>query len=596
MSPRPRTEMSMPGIASFTEELCVGRFRWDLIHPFPVQDPTERQIGDAAVKEAVGFVTAHVDPTALDATKQLPEGLLDDLRTRGYLSLMLGPELGGLGLSRFNAFRVIEAVTSWSTAVGLLLAIQNGIGAGPFAEVLPPGPLRDLVRERVAAGAVSGSADTEPSGQANTHRRTVATPTGDGRAYLLSGEKIHISNAAVADLLAVTATVTEPTGPQTRLFFVDMSSPGVRVESVHEFMGIKGFPSGRVLLRDVRVPRELMLVEDAPGRHTPELSFLLLKGRLHVVVAPALALTKVCLEWSREFALRRHVDGRSVGEYDAVQRLISHSLADLFALETVAQWVMVGDSGPDPVNLRLEQLAAKNITSLACWRVVDRTMSLLAGEGYETAPSKAARGLAPVPMERVFRDARGLRIWGGVDFLVDNWFSRLVTFQYYYPEPDNVAEIEGDPGGQPVPDVPALSTRNRTHLRFVADQARTLARDCLRLARRHPDPEELFARQEVLILTARILTELVTMSLVLSRTAGLADDQGDPAPGTGRDAQDLADVYCCAAARRIAGWRRQLCDDDGPDHGGVAAGWLRGDRFGGSTGDVVAHPPTDVAR
>ena len=584
MPAAPRNVMSMPGIASFTEELCVGSLRWDLVHPFPTQDHRDRAVGDTVVKDALAFLTEHVDPTLVDATSELPADLVDGLRSRGLLDLTVEEDLGGLGLSPYNAFRVVEAAASWSMAIGLLLATQNGIGAGAFAGALPAGPLRDYVRGRVADGVVSGVADTEPSGQANARRQTTATPTEDGTAYLLSGEKIHISNAPIADLLAVTATVTEADSTQTRLFFTDTSAPGFRVEAGHEFMGVKGFPNGRLVLDGVRVPRDRMLVEEAPGRHTPELTFLLMKGRLHIVVAPSLAIAKRGVRWAREFALRRRIDGCGLGEYEAVRRNIADSVADVFALESVAEWVMLADHASGRINPRLEQLAAKNIASIACWRVVERTMSLLAAEGFETARSKAARGAAPIPLERAFRDARGLRIWGGVDFLLDNWFAQLVIFSYHYPD-------RAGPGASVAAGIDAagLSGRNRDHLLFVAEQARTFADACSRLARRYPEPEQLYTKQTTLITTSRILGELLTMSLVLARASRLADEEIN-------DVQDVADVYCCAARHRLAGWWRRLSDDGQPDHAAVAARWLRGDPTEMFANDVVPHVPTGAAR
>jgi alkylation response protein AidB-like acyl-CoA dehydrogenase len=570
----PRNVLSRPGLESFLEELYTGRLRWDLLDPFPLQDDEDRRTGDDAAAGLERLLRERVDPTEVDLRAEPPEGLLDELRSRGYGRLGIDPELGGLGLSPLNVFRLLELAASWSPPVALLLAIQAGFGAGAYLPVLPDGPLRDLVRRRVAEGAIFADADTEPTGASNRLRTTVATPAEDGEAYLLTGEKICIGNGPVADFLAVSATVREDGHEGVRIFFVDGDSPRLRVTSRHEFMGLKGAFNSSLALEGVRVPRERMLVgPDDEWRLSPELSAISARARVYVVGAPALAIAKLCLHWAREFVRRRSVDGRGLGSYDQIQRLVATSLAEVFAVESVIEWSLLG--GRDgAVNVAFEQSAVKNLSSVTCWRIVDRTMSLLAAEGYETAPSKARRGAQPIPLERVFRDARALRIAGGVDFQVDSWAAeRLLT--YYYPPPD-----EEPPTA--VPECPRLSARNQEHLRVVAEEVQALAATCSRLSRRHPDVQELHAQEDVAGSLNRIADELFAMSAALARAARLAE--AEPA------VQELADVYCTSAAERLAALRRRVAEREEPDYAGLSGAWLAEDRLRFLLRDVVARP------
>src|SRR5439155_17421807 len=183
-----------------------------------------------------------------------------------------------------------------------------------------PGPLRDLLRRSLTEGAISDTSDSEPAGAANRRRWTVAVPVGGGDEYSLTGEKLHVGNASVADLLAVTATVSEQGQEATRLLFVDARSPGVRVHARHEFMGLKGFPNAALTFDDVRVPRDHLLLEETEDRLTPALDIALDRGRMYLIAAPSLAIARLCLRWSRDFATRRSIDGRGLGEYDEIQR------------------------------------------------------------------------------------------------------------------------------------------------------------------------------------------------------------------------------------------------------------------------------------
>src|SRR4051794_15497608 len=438
----------------FLAGLCAGRFHWDLVHPFPSQDADDRAAGDAVVAEVHQFLATHVDPDELELSGTLPDGLYDELRRRGCLALRMDPELGGRGLSFPNAFRVIEAAMSRAVPIGWCLAIQNGLGAGAYLPLLPAGPLRDLIARRVAEGAVFADADTEPSGASNELRSTTATITPDGSAYVIDGEKICIGNGPVADFLVVSATVDDSDGERVECFFLDTSSPGFSVRSAQEFMGLRGATIGALSFDHVRVPREHMLTLPEGVDTEFEVNR---PARMYIVSAPALAIAKLCAHWSREFVNRRSIDGLPLGSYDAIQRIVAATLADVFAIESVVEWCLLGESRVHPDDFRLEQSAAKNITSVACWRVVDRTVSLLAAEGLETARSKAARGAQPLPVERALRDARALRVAGGVDFLLDKYFGNTVVLARVLDASD------ADHDAEPTP-VADLTPRNRSHL------------------------------------------------------------------------------------------------------------------------------------
>jgi len=578
-----RNMLSVPGAVSLLEEICAGRLPWQAIHPFPRQRGDDRAVGDRAVEDIQQILERTVDPEAVDTSRQLPPDLPAAMHAENCLHLLAGAEQGGRALSPFNAFRVVEAAARWSVPAGMLLGIHNGIGAAAYLPVLPDGPLREHISRRMAAGAVTAMADTEPTGAANRARGTTAVPVHDGTGYLLNGDKLYIGNGPIADLVAVTATLRGHDGDRTRVFFVDTDTPGFSVSARLRFMGFRGFPNGALSLRDVHVPAHHLLDEREGEWLTAERATVLSRGRLYIVAAPALAIARACLDHSRAYARRRTVDGRILADYPEIRRMTAESQADTYALETVARWTMLDGRGDGPtVNLMPDQVAAKDITSLLCWRVAERTMTLLAGEGFETARGKGDRGAPAIPLERLFRDARGTRIAGGTEVLLQMRLAGNLVFSYFYPPPDNADELAG-PATVPA-DLPAgaLSDRNRDHRRALAADIHEYARTCLATARRFPDRAELLTRSRALVLFGQLAEELVTVSLVLARAATDGMDPGE---------QDLADIYCTGALGRIAVWRQELADalaDDMPAYG-RAAGRLLDDIEPSHTGtDVLA--------
>ncbi|GAA3815306.1 hypothetical protein GCM10022226_40070 [Sphaerisporangium flaviroseum] len=544
------------GAPSFLDDLATGGIDWDLYLPFPTQNPAEKKAEEDFAEEVAEFVRSNVDPDEVDRTGALPKGLVDDLRARGYFRLRNGAGLGGFELSHHGAFRVFERAAAWSVPVGQLLAIQNAVGAAALLAALPPGPLHDFVRGRVADGVVSAFAGTEPAGANNAWPGTTATPADDGASYLLHGEKLYTGNGDIAELLALTVTLPGA-GDDRRVgvAFVDTGSPGFRVTSHLEFMGSKGLPNAALRLDGVRIPREHVLAgEPGQPRFPASIGPIALLSAVHFNAAPALAIARQCVRWSREFLARRAVNGRGLAGYEQIQRLATASLADLYAIDTVVRWCLLGGG---PSKRWFELSLAKNICTTVAWRIVDRTVSLLGGEGLETAPGKRRRGATAAPVERLFRDARGLRVSGNVDFLLDIQAGRLVMARFFAGPHDPLDRPEPQPGG--------LSPANHRHLRAASAGIGRLARTCSELAARYPDPAALDERQHILGLIGKITAELLTMCAVLSRAA-----HGD---------QDLAHAHCAGARDRLESLWRLLDDRDSadePDFAGISDSWLAG--------------------
>ncbi|NML53643.1 acyl-CoA/acyl-ACP dehydrogenase [Streptomyces sp. R302] len=562
-APAPPLSTASP-VPGFAAALGSGRLG-PRLPDFPVPAPADQEAGDAVVARLDAFLRDGLDPDRVDLTGELPDGFLDELRASGFLKLRLGPEADGLRLSSYDAFRAVEHAAGFCMPAGQMLAVQAGVGAPALLPALPPGPLRDHLTERLAAGAVSGFALTEPAGQNNAWPGTTATRSADGTGYTLRGEKVFTGHGPVADVLAVAATEHTPEGRRLCVCFVDTAAAGFEVTSRVEFTGSRGLPNGALRLDGVEVPAE-HVVRGAPEepRFSARMSDVLLDGQLYFTGAPALAISRLCLRWSAEFLARRAVDGRPLIEYDAIQRLVARTLAELHAVDSVIRWSLIG---PGAEERWFERLTAKNLAVRTAWRIVDRTVSLYGAEGVETLPSKLRRGAPPVPLERRLRDARGLRIAGNVDFQLDAQAGRRLLALYRTgggsaPDPTFPDPGEGD----------GLGAANRAHLASVREQVARFHTTCRELVRAHPREEELHEKEHTLILLGRIGAELFGMYAVLARAA-----RADPGvPEEGVEAGPAADVYCAEAGHRLAGLWRRLSAGPEPDHAGLSRRWLAG--------------------
>ena len=513
----------MSADTSFLDFLDPAAPEWSRLPRFPSADPAQRLACDELVAELDAVLVA-VDAEEIDRTAALPDGLIEALRAGGFFAL----RDNGRHPSDYTIFRVVEHAARCSVAVGQLIAVQNGIGAAALLPGLPPGPLREFVGGQVDAGTLSGLADTEPSGQNNRWRDTIAVSTEDGRAYRLNGAKRFICLGSVAGLLGVTAVVRDPAGQQRLgLVFVDTASPGVTVTARHEFLGGRGLPNGSLRFESVLVPAERVLARPgSSGAGSPPSV-----GRLLFNAAPALAIVRACQALARDFVLDREIDGRPLAGYEQVERFFATALAETYALEGVIRWCLLGgDRG-------FEQLLAKNICTRAAWRIADQTVSILGGSGLETASSALARGARARPAERLLRDARGLRVSGNVDFLLDIQAGRALLARHA-----RSADPYRDWLGPT--DKAGLSPANREHLVALAADLRRLSHTCADLAGRYPDPDAMPGGQQAHRLIGHIAGELLTVFVVLARAAGAGGE--------------LADLYCTTARHRLAGLWHEL--------------------------------------
>jgi alkylation response protein AidB-like acyl-CoA dehydrogenase len=353
-------------------------------------------------------------------------------------------------------------------------------------------------------------------------------------------------------------------------------------------MGLKALYNGVITFTNVRVPKENVLWGEGKGL---KLALITLNtGRLTLPIS-AVACGKRCLEISREWADERVQWGRKIGQHDAVAQMIGTMAANTFAMEAVAELCgALADRGRS--DIRLEAAMAKLYNSVAGWRIIDDTVQVRGGRGYETADSLRARGEKPIPIERMLRDFRINLIFEGSSEIMHLFIAREAVDKHLQVAGDVV--MPGKTAGE------RLSGLIRSalfygwwypsrwigwgfwpkygefgalagHVRFVERSARRLARNVFHAMVRFGPKLEL--RQGVLFRLVDVGSELFAMAATCSRAQRLLQDD----PATGAHAVRVADVFCRQARGRVKGkfhglWR----NEDVPTYA-VAQEVLRGE-------------------
>jgi hypothetical protein len=396
---------------------------------------------------------------------------------------------------------------------------------------------------------------------------TTATPLDGGDAYLLNGEKLWCTNGPVAEVVVVMArtpsvSVRGKERKQITAFIVERSMPGFEVVHRCDFMGLKGIQNGVLRFTNIRVPKANILW--GPGLGLKLALITLNAGRI-AIPAASVGTAKRCVQIVRHWAQERQQWGGPIGKHEAIGTKIGEMAATTFAMDAMV-WLASALVDRKTVDIRLEAALAKLVCSEACWRVVDETLQIRGGRGYETAQSLRARGEAPLPVERMMRDSRINLIIEGTSEIMRLFIAREAL--------DAHLRILGtllDPHRSTVqklgvalkaacryalwypqqwcswgwwPRHQGLGSRLGRHMRFVERSSHVLARTLFHSALRYQT--RLAFRQRLLGRLVDIGGDLLAMTAACSKAHAMVQRQpSDESP------VELADLFCRLASRRV---------------------------------------------
>jgi hypothetical protein len=532
------------------------------------------------------FLRTQVNPVEIDQTGEYPEAVVDGLRRLGAFGMKIPTEYGGLGFTVSEYTTVMEMVGSYDSNVTALLSAHQSIGLPQPLKLFGTPEQKKKYLPLCARGAISAFALTEP--HVGSDPASLATTAEvDGDSFVLNGEKLWCTNGTLAELLVVMAR--NPKSKKISAFIVETKWAGVTIEHRCRFMGLKALANGVVSFRNVRVPRENLIGEEGKGLKIALIT--LNTGRL-TLPATCAGVAKQCLEIVRGWSGGRVQWGVPIGKHEAIAHRIADMAATTFAMDSVSKLASrLADRGG--YDIRLEAAAAKEWNTVRAWEILDTTLQIRGGRGYETEQSLADRGETPIPVERIMRDSRINLIFEGSSEVMHLFMAREAV--------DKHLEIAGamiDPkksAGEKLAAVPKIlayyagwypplwlhGLARRTsfgdwgalapHLRFIERNCRKLARASFHGMAVYQAKME--RKQGFLFRCVDIVMELFVMTATVSHARHLRDTGNADATG----ALQLADLFCRRSRRKVERAFRDLWRNDDVRLNRVAAAVLGGD-------------------
>ena len=380
----------------FAKALFFGKFKGDLLYPYPTLAPDKQAASDEMAAKLRAYADAHIDHMQIDRDARIPDSVVKGLADIGMYKLTIPGQYGGLGFGQQQYLPCMEILGGHDASVAVFVNAHHSIGVRALCLF---GSKEQ--QEKWLPGLYDGSklcafALTEPeAGSDAGNVQMTATPTEDGSAYILNGTKHYITNGGIAHILTVMARTPDPGSPKGKVtaFLVTPDMPGFEViEARAEKCGIRGTATGKMRFTNMRVPKENVLGQLGKGLQAA--LTVLNYGRV-TFGATCTGHAKACIKAMTQHAKNRKQFQQPLSEFHLVQKKIAFAAAHCFAMEaaTTECAAFIDKGAPDYM---LETAILKVFATEHLWTIVNDTLQVWGGKGY----------FSDQPIERWMRDAR----------------------------------------------------------------------------------------------------------------------------------------------------------------------------------------------
>jgi alkylation response protein AidB-like acyl-CoA dehydrogenase len=556
---------SGPQTLGFAKGLFFGHYNAALLNPYPHIRLDEQSRINERVDEVRHYCEEHIDAAAIDRNAEIPTEVVAGLGRLGVLGATAPREHGGAGFSQLANCRIMEVIGGHDAAVGVFVNAHHSIGIRALLLFGSDEQKRRWLPPLARGDQLAAFALTEPeAGSDASNVQTTATPTPDGKAYILNGTKRWITNGGIASVLTVIARTPGSGGNKKKeitAFLVTPDMPGFKVlDARMAKTGIRGTATGRLAFENVVVPAENVLGEVGKGLR---IALTVLDFGRTTFGACCTGAAKTCVHAAATHAKKRVQFEQPIADFELVKKKIAWMAAHAFAMEaTTSECAHFIDSGFD--DYMLETAMLKVWSTEALWQIVNDTIQIFGGKAY----------FLDEPYERMMRDARINTIGEGANDVLrafiamvgikpvaDQFLSVKHALEHPFRDFGTLLSFGGKQlrARFTTPDVPVRSSQLRGQAQELGRRVRDFSSAVQSMLMKHR--ENILLRQYVQERLADAACELYASSCTLARLDSLLTMGNGHADEVARDVT-VGRYFLRLSNRRIKQCLAALSDND----------------------------------